>query len=123
MTYYTLKHLHVACALVSGLLFGMRGLWMLQASPLAQRRSLRLAAHVIDTVLLVSAIGLVVWSARYPLLQDWLTVKVIAVFAYIGVGSIALKRGSSRFVRGVAFVTALAIFAYILKLALTKQPF
>jgi uncharacterized membrane protein SirB2 len=121
MSYHILKHFHMSFALVSGFLFAMRGLWTLRDSPLAQRRSLRLAAHTIDTALLASAIGLVAWSAQYPSPQPWLSVKVVALVAYIGAGSLALKRGCARPVRAAAFAAALLLFGYILKLALTGQ--
>lgn len=123
MSYYVLKHFHMSFALVSGFLFTVRGLWMLQDSPLAQRRSLRLASHAIDTLLLTSAIGLAVWSAQYPFLQPWLTAKILALLAYIVAGAFALKRGKTRTVRAAAFAAALLLFAYVLKLAFTKQVF
>jgi uncharacterized membrane protein SirB2 len=121
MSYFALKHLHVSFALVSGFLFAVRGIWMLQGSALARRRSLELASYAIDTILLSSAIGLVMWSAQYPLAQTWLSVKVVVLLAYIVAGSIALKRGKTKAVRASAYVLALLLFAYILKVALTKQ--
>ena len=123
MNYFALKHFHMSFALASGFLFSVRGLWMLQDSPLAQRRSLRLASYAIDSLLLASAIGLVVWSDQYPFVQPWLTAKILALVAYAVAGVIALKRGKTRVVRTAAFVTALLLFAYILKLAFTKQVF
>ncbi len=122
MSYLAVKHLHITFAALSGLLFLLRGIWMLMDSPLLKRRWVRIVPHVIDTALLASALVLVFWSAQYPFVQAWLTVKVVALVAYIGLGTVALKRGKSKPVRTAAFIAALAVFAYIVKVALTRQP-
>jgi uncharacterized membrane protein SirB2 len=64
---------------------------------------------------------MVIWSGQYPFVQNWLTVKILAVIAYIAIGSIALKRGKTKTVRVYAFIAALATFAYIASVAVTKQ--
>jgi uncharacterized membrane protein SirB2 len=122
MNYLFVKHLHMAMAAMSGSLFLLRGLWMLADSPALQRRWARILPHVIDTVLLLSALTLAVWSAQYPFVQAWLTVKVCVLVVYIVLGSIALKRGRSKPVRAAAYIGALAAFAYIVGVAVTKNP-
>jgi uncharacterized membrane protein SirB2 len=72
-------------------------------------------------VLLGSALTMAVWSTQYPFVQGWLTAKVIALVLYIVAGGIALKRGKTMRIRTVAFVVALLLFAYIVKVALTRQ--
>jgi uncharacterized membrane protein SirB2 len=122
MNYFLLKHLHMSCAALSGALFLLRGLWMLQDSPRLGRRWVRTLPHLVDTVLLASAVALAIWSAQYPLAQPWLTAKVCALLLYIVLGSVALKRGRSKGIRAAAFLAALATFAYIVAVALTKNP-
>ena len=121
MSYLAIKHLHVTCAALSGSLFLLRGFWMLRDSPALQQRWVRIAPHVIDTLLLASALIMVYWSAQYPFAQNWLTAKVIALLAYITLGTIALKRGKTRAVRIGAFSGAVLVFAYIVGVALTRQ--
>jgi uncharacterized membrane protein SirB2 len=122
MNYFLLKHLHMSCAALSGALFLLRGLWMLQDSPRLGRRWVRTLPHLVDTVLLASAVTLAMWSAQYPLAQPWLTAKVGALLLYIVLGSVALKRGRSKGIRAAAFLGALATFAYIVAVALSKNP-
>ena len=122
MSYLAIKHLHILCALLSGSFFLLRGIWMLAGSPLLQRRWVRVAPHLIDTLLLSSALVMVFWSGQYPFVQPWLTAKVLALTLYIILGAIALKRGKSRGARIQAFAAALAVFAYIVAVALSKQP-
>lgn len=121
MNYFAIKHLHMTCAALSGSLFLVRGLWMLRGSALLQQRWVRVVPHIIDTVLLGSALTMVGLSAQYPFVQNWLTAKVFALIAYIVLGAIALKRGKTKGVRTAAFVAALLVFAYIVKVAVTRQ--
>lgn len=122
MDYYALKYFHMTCAALSGSFFLVRGAWMLAGSGMLQRRPVRIAPHVIDTLLLVSAVTLAVWSGQYPFVQSWLTAKVLALLAYIVLGAIALKRGRTKRTRAVAFVLALGCFAYIVGTAVAKHP-
>lgn len=121
MSYLAIKYLHITCALASGSFFLLRGLWMLLDSALLQRRWVKTLPHGIDTLLLGSALVMVFWSGQYPFVQSWLTAKVLALVVYIVLGTIALKRGKTRGVRAFALLAALAVFAYILAVALTKQ--
>ncbi|MFN3791945.1 SirB2 family protein [Massilia sp.] len=122
MPYIALKHLHVTFVALSGLLFLVRGIWMLRDSPRLQQRWARIVPHVVDTLLLASAIGLAVVSHQYPGQMPWLTAKVVGLVAYVVLGTIALKRGRTQSVRTAAFVSALACFAYIVAVAVTKNP-
>lgn len=123
MSYLVIKHIHMTSVALSGLLFFARGLLMLRDSALLERRLLRIGPHVVDSVLLASALTMVVWSGQYPFVQPWLTAKVLALVAYIVIGAIALKRGKTKTIRAGAFVVALLLFAYLIKVALTKQAF
>ncbi|MDC8757349.1 SirB2 family protein [Janthinobacterium fluminis] len=121
MSYFALKHFHITCAMLSGVFFLVRGCWMLDDSAMLQRRWVKIAPHLIDTLLLASAIGLAVWSSQYPLAQSWLTAKVVAVLLYIVLGAFALKLGKTKTVRVLAFAGALTAFGYIVAVALSKQ--
>ncbi len=121
MTYLAIKYFHVTSVVLSGSFFLLRGVWMLRESDLLQRRWVRVLPHIIDTLLLGSALVMVFWSRQYPFVQPWLTAKVLALLVYIGLGSVALKRGKTRAVRRWAFAAALATFAYIVAVALTRH--
>jgi len=121
-TYTVLEYLHVTCVVLSGTGFFLRGIWMMQASPMLARRWVRVVPHVLDTILLASAIALAVMVEQYPLVHGWLTAKVFGLIAYIVLGTIALKRGRTRVIRIAAFCGALLVFAYIVAVAITKSP-
>jgi uncharacterized membrane protein SirB2 len=122
LLYQTLKLVHIACAIASIAGFALRGILMLRDSPLLETRFARIAPHVVDTVLLASALWLAVLIGQYPFVQGWLTAKVIALLAYIALGTVALKRARSKTIRSTAFALALATAAYIVSVALTRDP-
>ena len=120
--YGILKHLHLTTVILSFCLFIMRGIWMMAESPHLQARWVRIVPHVIDAILLASAIGLTLTLRQYPFAQGWLTAKVLGLIAYIILGSIALKRGSTQTIRVAAFIGSLTVFGYIVSVALTHSP-
>ncbi len=116
---------HAGLALISLVGFVIRGVWMMRGSPMLTRRWVRIAPHVIDTLLLLSGVALVIRYQIYPTEQSWLAAKLLALVVYIVVGSIALKRGRTRVIRVTAFFAALMVFAYMLAVANTRlvMPF
>ena len=122
MSYILLKHLHVTCVVLSGLGFSLRGAWMLLDSPMLQRPLVRRLPHVVDSVLLGSALLMAWMSAQYPFINAWLTAKVFGLLAYIVLGVMALRRGRTKSQRAAFFVLALVAYAYIVSVALTRNP-
>lgn len=122
MEYATLKAIHAGCAVLSIGGFVARGVLMLRDSSLLGAPLVRIAPHVVDTVLLASAIALAWKSGQYPFAQGWLTAKLVALAAYIVLGTVALRRGRSKAVRATAFGLALATVLYIVAVALTRNP-
>lgn len=122
MDYLALKALHVSCVATSYALFMLRGLWMIYRPQWLQPRWVRVLPHVVDTVLLGSAIAMALMIRQYPLVAGWLTAKLLALLLYIVLGSVALKRGRTRKQRVAAWLAAQAVFFYIVAVALTRNP-
>lgn len=120
--YLFVKYVHVGCVLLSLAGFAARGALMLRGSPLLQARFVRVAPHVVDTLLLASALWLAWMMRQYPFVHGWLTAKVLGLLAYIILGSIALRRGHTRAVRLAALAGALLAAGYVVAVALTKNP-
>ena len=121
MSYLLLKSIHISAVFLSGTLFFIRGRWMLRGSLRLQQTWVKVVPHIIDTVLLVSAIALALRIHQYPLTHNWLTAKVLGLLLYIALGMIALKRGRSRQVRLIAWLAALLVFLYIVAVAVTHH--
>jgi uncharacterized membrane protein SirB2 len=101
--------------------FVLRGIWMIRDSRMLERRWVRVLPHVVDTVLLASAIALAVVLKQYPLAEPWLTAKVLALVLYIGLGMVALRYGTTGRIRMGAWIMAQAVFLYIVAVALTRN--
>ena len=101
--------------------FFIRGLLMLADSSLLQRRWLKVAPHVDDTVLLAAALVLMAMIGQYPFVDAWVTAKVFGLIGYIILGSLALKPGRGKGVRLACWLAALAVFAYIASVAMSKD--
>ena len=112
--------LHITCALISISGFVLRGIWMLRDSQRLRARWVRIAPHVVDTLLLATGLVMVFRLRLYPGQQAWLTAKLVALVVYIVLGMIALKRGKTKIQRAWAWGGALLVFAYILAVANTR---
>ena len=118
--YSSLKLVHVGSVVVSGLGFLLRYSMVRRGSNATRTLAFRTVPHVVDTLLLASAVSLAVLARIDPLTSGWLAVKIIGLITYIVAGSVAL-RGPPR-ARPVAFAIAVAAFVYIVAVARTKQP-
>lgn len=109
--------LHAGCAWLSVAGFLLRGAWMLRDSPLRFARPVRILPHVVDTVLLTSAVALMFVTRQYPFADAWLTAKLLALPVYIGLGMVALRFGPTPVIRAGAFIGAALSAGYILAVA------
>jgi uncharacterized membrane protein SirB2 len=121
MEFAVLKVIHVTAATVSYALFVVRGTWMINGSPRLAERWVRIVPHINDTLLLAAAIWMIFLLREYPATHAWLTAKVAGLLVYIGLGTVALKRGKTRRERIAAWLAAQAVFFYIVAVALTRN--
>jgi len=117
-----LKLVHVTCAFVSIAGFALRGYWMAVNNPLLQQRVVKVLPHVIDTLLLGSALSLLMVLQLSPLTQPWISAKIIALLVYIGLGMVALRFGRSKRKRVSAWLLALLTAGYMISVAYSKSP-
>lgn len=120
MGYPAVKQLHIACVVISIALFILRGTLQFRGKPWRHRMALRIAPHVVDTVLLGSALWLAFSIHQYPFVNNWLTAKVIALFAYILLARQALRESARH--RLAYFIVALLSVTYIVGVAFSRSP-
>jgi len=117
-----IKHIHLLFVALSFLSFFIRGIWMMKGSPLLRVKVVRIAPHVIDTALIVSAVTLAVMMSFSPMQQPWLLTKIIALFVYIGIGVVAFKSSKPMGVKVGLWGLALVVYLFIISVAMTKSP-
>jgi len=122
MDYAVVKTIHQSAVALSFVGFFARGLASLRGARWVRHRAARTVPHVIDSVLLLSALTLA-WSLRGQTQNaSWLLPKIAALLVYIGLGVLALRSGGPIALRAAAWVAALATFGYIVSVAITKHP-
>jgi len=119
--YLFIKIVHISCVVLTTASFGLRGYWMMTASPYLSHKVTKVLPHIIDSILLLSAILLTLIIRQYPFEQSWLTAKLIGLILYILLGTIALKRGRTPATRVTAFSLALLTIGYIVGVAIHKS--
>lgn len=114
--YLWLKALHISCALSSAALF----CWRLGLSWRGRRTTgwQRWAPHLVDTLLLLSALALVHLAMPWPL-PRWLQVKLGLLLGYIVLAAFAL-RSAQRPAKALFSSLALGALAGLFALALGK---
>ncbi len=120
--YLIIKYFHTTLAALTIGGFLLRGVWAMTGSEILRNRVVRIAPHIIDTLFLTAGIALVIMLNLNPMQHTWLLAKFAGLIAYIGLGMVAMRFGRSREIRIVAFVGAVAVFAYIVGVALSKSP-
>jgi uncharacterized membrane protein SirB2 len=119
MDYFAVKHVHLAAITASIGLFVLRAGWMVWRPQLLAIRWVKVLPHAVDTVLLLSGVWLAFQLGSG--VQGWLPAKIIGLLVYIVLGMVALKRGRTLRVRVIAALAAIAVFGWIVSVALTKS--
>ncbi|MGE3295604.1 MAG: SirB2 family protein [Geminicoccaceae bacterium] len=120
--YAEIRLVHIAAVIASGSLFFVRGLALVGGQNWGMAVPLRWLAYTIDTVLLTTALMLITIIQQYPFVQAWLTVKVLLLVVYIGLGMAAFWSGRKRGVRILCWLAALAVYLFIVSVARAHDP-
>jgi uncharacterized membrane protein SirB2 len=122
MDYLALKAIHQIAVVLSFFGFAARGAGVLAGAAWTKHRVAKTLPHVVDTVLLASALAMA-WMLRLnPAQAPWLMAKIVGLLVYVALGVIALRATTPRPARAAAWVGALVVFAWIASVALTKRP-
>ena len=116
-----MKHLHMTIAAISILLFTFRFALTLVNSEKLTLKWLRIAPHIIDTLLLGLGIVLSIKLAINPAEQLWLGEKLFAVVAYIFTGYYTLKLARNRTMQIIGFLGAMGWVMLIVRIAMSKE--
>lgn len=118
--YPIMKHLHMTLAFLTLFSFALRGIWMMRQSPLLHQRWVKIAPHIIDTLLLVTALILAGILRYNPGAHPWLMAKIIALVVYIVLGVIAFRHPNAK-VRVASWCAAMITVIYIISAAFSKS--
>ena len=127
LDYATLKLIHIGAVGISFMGFTARGIGLWRGAPWIRHRLTRRLPHLVDTVLLLSALGML-WTARLsPWVVPWLKAKLLGLVVYIALGVIALSPArwdpprKPDAIAVLCWIGALAVYVYIVSVAITKS--
>ncbi|OWQ88829.1 invasion protein [Roseateles aquatilis] len=122
MDYFTVKLIHQTAVSLSIAGFFVRGAASLAGARWVRGRAAKTLPHLVDSVLLLSAL-LLAWMLRLtPDRAPWLLAKLVGLVLYVGLGVIALRPGRPLLMRAAAWIAALAVVGWIVSVAVTKSP-
>ena len=121
-TYLLARGLHVGCVTLSLALFLLRSAWQWRGSPLARSPWARVVPHINDTLLLLAGIGLALLLGFAPWRDAWLAAKVAGLVVHVLLAVAVTRRWVTGAAAGVAWSGSLAAFAYVVAVALTRDP-
>jgi uncharacterized membrane protein SirB2 len=114
-----IKIFHLTFVLISIFSFTGRVILSEIQPEILKRKALKIAPHVIDTLLLISGLILAIQGQWFSGEHSWIIGKLFGLVAYIGLGVAAMRNRGA--VRWLAFAGAIACFAYIGIVAVTKD--
>ncbi|MFZ5635911.1 MAG: SirB2 family protein [Pseudomonadota bacterium] len=120
--YPQIKLVHIACVLLSGALFALRGGCALLGARWPMSLPVRVLSYAIDTALLTAALMLFAILPGGVFVNGWLAVKIALLLVYIVLGSFALKRARTRRAKAGCFLAALAVYAFMYTIARAHDP-
>ena len=122
MSYLLLKYLHIVCVATSFSLFFVRGMWVMRTFPPAQDPWIKALPHVVDTLILVSAAGML-YSAPTLGWPGWLQVKIALVVVYVALALVVFRFGHNRIQKAAAWVLGLGVYLFITTIAVLQHPY
>jgi len=108
--------------IISISLFILRVRLLIVKSTALKDKILRILPHANDSILLISAVSLLVMADIVPGYDNqWVIAKIIAMILYILTGFYIFKSAENRKKTLIMFIIALAIYLYIINTAITKS--
>jgi len=122
MDYAVVKVIHQSAVALSVTGFFLRGAASLLGAAWVSGRTAKTLPHLVDTVLLGSALALAWMLGLTPAQAPWLLAKIIGLVLYVALGVGALRPGRPMAVRTAAWLAALGVVGWIVSVAMTKSP-
>ncbi len=116
------KHLHMTLAVLSISLFTLRFIWTFANSSKLEAKWVKIAPHIIDTLLLIFGVVMAVQYSINPIEKLWLGEKLLAVVAYIFTGYFTLKLARNKPMQIIGYLGAMGWVMLIVRLAMSREP-
>jgi len=119
--YLPLLIVHVSLAVASPAVFSLRAARALTGEDPSTGLPQKLAQGI-DPLLLLAGLALAFILGQYPFIHGWVTAKLLALAAYLGLGHAGLRRARTRRAQLAVWLGGLLIVLYAYAVAFTKSP-
>ena len=116
-----IKSIHIIFIFISFASFFSRFALSIFKPELLQKKIIKIAPHIIDTLLLISGVTLVFQGNWLAGDFGWILSKIILLISYILLAVMAMRLKGSK--RWFAFAAAVACYVYIFIIAISKHGF
>ena len=120
--YPQIKQAHIGLALLSGMLFALRGAFALAGARWPQALPVKWLSYAIDTALLTAALMLLTILPWAMFANGWLLAKIVLIVAYVVLGVMAMRPQRPRRDRALYYTAALLVFAMVYAIARAHHP-
>ncbi len=119
--YLLIKHLHMSLIGLSISILVIRsGFNLAHINWRIRWPWLKVVPHIIDSLLLLSGITLATLIKQYPFVNGWISLKLLLLLVYIGLGSYVLKIAQTRKKMVSGLVAGLMVVFWMVMIARTK---
>ena len=119
--YLLIKHLHMSLVGLSISILVIRTGFNLGSINWRKRWPwLNVLPHIVDSLLLLSGITLATLIKQYPFVNGWISLKLLLLLVYIGLGSYVLKKAKTRKQMVAGLSLGLMVIFWMVMIARTK---
>jgi len=122
MNFLLLKYIHILAVAASFALFFIRGVWLLQSYPPAPERWVRILPHVVDGLLVASALGMLAMAPATADYKGWMPVKLALIGLYVFLVVFVIRLAKAKWQRFAAWLLALMVFLFVTSIAVLRNP-
>lgn len=111
------KHPHLLTAVLLALVYLWRGFYLLTNQPERPAKLLRIAPHILATIMIVTGFGMVFQVGAMP---GWALLKLVLLIGFVMCGAVAFQRARGTARGKMAFLLGLLLLLALFGLAFSK---
>ncbi len=119
--YEIIKYIHISCVVLSLSGFCLSSYFLLRDPEKLSLAWLKYPPHMVETLLLLSAIAMLPLLGQYPFVDGWLTAKLVAMLLYIAAAGYTLHAARTFRLKLFFITLSLLIFLYIVGVTLSHD--
>jgi uncharacterized membrane protein SirB2 len=122
MNVILLKYVHIVAVAASFALLFVRGLWVMRSYPSPQESWVRVLPHVVDAVLVGSAVAMLLATQKLGWPGAWMTLKLTYIALYAALALVVLRLSKGIVLKILTWLAAMLVFLFVTTVAVLRHP-